>query len=159
MNKLCNVDVAVLEQAVSGRLEAGSIKGLIDTLQTQLDTLLPAANREFANVVTEAYDLTRQTGQMDLEAALRNIAQFQSELDAILFPAVSADGAMLVTQMLPSPEMLFSDPDHVPRFVDWSRVEARSADSDMTLSLGTRAGISSQGDLNGLNGGSDRFDA
>lgn len=153
------LDITVIEQALAGQLEAPGVKGVIDALQSRLDDLLPVVNREFANAVTEAYDLTAGSTGMGLTEALRSIATLQAELDVILFPQVDAQSAGLDAISLPSPEMLFSDVDHVPQFVDWSRVNPSVNDLDLTMGWGEKSGISSGGTLSGSGLDLDRFDA
>lgn len=156
-------DTAYIQEALSGQMEAQSVRSLIDSLQARLDDLLPTANRVFANVVTEAFDMTQGRQSIGLEEALSNISTLQAELDAILYPVdtplLSSASIDPLIGDLPSPEMLFSDPDHVPRFVDWTSQQSTSSQHDLPMHNGIQNGISSSGSLFGFNGNSDSYDA
>lgn len=153
------IDTAAIEQALGGQLDQPSVKGLIETLQSRLDDLLPTANKAFANVVTEAFDMTQGKSSIGLAEALQNISVLQAELDAILYPADDAILQALTIDVLPSPEMLFSDPDHVPRFVDWVQPASSASQADLPFNAVMQNGISTNSSLFGFDPNSDRFDA
>ena len=93
---------------------------------------------------------------MGLEEALKNIDTLQAELQSLLEPSASSVTEALLA--LPSPEMMFSDPDHVPRFIDWSEKSVKLNDVDLHLSTSARSGISSSGALFGFDVSSERLD-
>lgn len=153
------VDADFIERALNGQLEQPAVQNLIENLQARLDDLLPTANRVFANVVTEAFDMTQGSKSMGLAEALSNISALQAELDAILYPSDDLMLQAISGDLLPSPEMLFSDPDHVPRFVDWATRDQSAAHHEIPLHVSLHNGISSNGSLNPLDPNGDRFDA
>jgi len=159
MDIIQSIDTAAIEQALGGQLDQPSVMGLIETLQTRLDDLLPTANKAFANVVTEAFDMTQGKHSIGLAEALQNISVLQAELDAILFPADDVMLQAMTIDLLPSPEMLFSDPDHVPRFVEWTQPTSSSSQPDLPLNAGMQSGISTNSSLFGFDPNGDRFDA
>lgn len=159
MDTVLKVNPILIQQGLSGDINESTLRDLIETLQSHLDQLLPVANREFANVATEAFDMSQGRQRMGLEEALDNITVLQSELDAILFPGISAEHPALLAT-LPSPEMLFSDPEHVPRFIDWSTQSSHvQAENDWQLGVEGRNSISSQGSINPLLKPGDNYDA
>lgn len=139
-----------LGKALSGQLAPSDMQHLIGALETELNGLLPTVNREFANVATEAFDLSQRWAQVSVEQALRELAQAEQALNDLIHwnDAPVALAPLYGYDDLPSPEMLFSSPDAVPLTIDWQTREQRPMTNDIDLDLGQRS-ISTASDLYG----------